>query len=479
MITDWTRALTLNERLYGIGEELNPPFAMQFVLEGNALIEPTAFQLAIDRLSAFYPVLFLQPNHQKWTLNGIKPTVCVHKKACPSNLSDSFFRDKLKAENGQCIEFHLFQTDRTTIVFRILHRIMDGIGALKLIEALFSILKGQTPIGVTIHPSEAHLKNKIEVKPKKNSGGFANKWKGLTPNTGVKINDFNSELIRFTTKVKDGIGKIAAWYMAENQAPAQFLIPVNCRRHGVYTKALSNLSLPIYLKTNPQQSPLEIQAQLLSKMAANQELGDDPLEKWARIIPTALLRKIIQTKANSSFKSNKYAMSAYISDLGFVDLESMSFDGFKALDFYSIPVYTATIPICFLMLHHQQGTRICFSASTKYRIDELRAGLEAILQPVAKTVDVIETEVNRSPLEVAVSEVWAKFMGIELEPNIFSVSFSDLGGESLSLLFIVEELGGKYCPSHQGQFLTEVLKLASAISIRKMALILHQINPNL
>lgn len=481
MKADWTRKLTINERLYSIGESLNPPFAMQFIIDGEGLIDQNEFTKAVDKLSTIYPVLLLKRDRKKWSLKGEKPRIYVHENSRPVDLSAGFYKTNLNAEAGQCVEFHLFQTDATSLVIRILHAAMDGIGAMKLIYALFSILKNEFVETLKSHPTENELRAEIGVKPTKNGGGFASKWNGLTPKYEFDSSDFSTELITFSDKITDGIAEIAHWYTTETVAPAQFLIPVNCRRHGVFTESLSNLSLPIYLKTNLGQTPAEIQAELLTKMAANVELGKDPLEKWVRLIPAHVLKKVLRNKIAKSHKSNRYAMSGYISDLGFIDLEALSYGEFKVKDFYSIPVYTATIPICFLIVHHQLGTRICFSAAAKYDRKALKSIIQTALTAVPnakqEVAEQIDLEIN--PLEQELSLIWSKYLPQRVTQNDIQSTFSTLGGESLSLLFIVEEVGLTHCSSKQGQFLAEVLKSSSQITIREMALILENLSETL
>ena len=469
MHANWQRALTLNEKLYGIGEELNPPFAMQFIIKGDNIIDPRLFNLAIDQLVDAYPMLSLKLEHKKWSYKGGKPLVLIHNKQCPEDFSSPLYRKKMNSNNGECFEFHLFQTEVTTIVIRILHSAMDGIGAMKMITTMFAILKGETAEKISIHPTEKELRNQIKVKRATNGGGFTNKWSGLRPTETGILNDFSTRLMRFPSKIDNGIAKLVKWYARETNSTAQFLIPVNCRRHGAYTEVLSNLSLPIYLKTEPNQSINEIQAELLKQLAANKELGVDPLEKIANLLPLFVLKRMFAKKAGRSFKSNKYAMSGYISDLGFIDLDTLSFGGFNALDFYSIPVYTSTIPICFSVVHHKFGTRICYSLSSKYNADNIKSSLESALKPEKSSESNIDVGILISPLELEIAEIWTKYLQEPVSEKDFIVSFTSLGGESLNLLFIVEEIGGKHCANKQGLFLSEVLKQAGSISIRQMA----------
>ena len=122
---NWSRKLTINERLYRISEKLSPPFTIQYIIEGIGDIDVNFLKEQIENLATVIPALKLKQEGRRWTFNGSIPKLIVHNYELPKNWEDNIFKKVLMKD---CCEFHLFKASNTTVMFRVLHSAMDGIG---------------------------------------------------------------------------------------------------------------------------------------------------------------------------------------------------------------------------------------------------------------------------------------------------------------------------------------------------------------
>lgn len=54
---NWSRKLTINERLYRISEKLSPPFTIQYIIEGIGDIDVNFLKEQIENLATVIPAV--------------------------------------------------------------------------------------------------------------------------------------------------------------------------------------------------------------------------------------------------------------------------------------------------------------------------------------------------------------------------------------------------------------------------------------
>lgn len=443
---------------------------MQYIVQGKGLLDPVELQQKLDELTGFIPVLKLKLEGNRWTFNGKVPQLTVHNAAMPADWNDTFFTAPLDSRIGSCFAFHLFQTDYSTLVIRVLHSAMDGVGALKLIEYFFQLLNCQAVPSITDHPKDHDVRRVIGRIPSTIRGGYTSKWKGLAQDiiqTGsVK---YKTEVLNFSERIEEITGSVARWYMDQTHESARFMIPVNIRRHGIHTEALSNLCLPIYLRTTVDQGKEDIQSQLLKELAECNELAYEPTETLGSLIPGAILGNLFGRMIHKAQRTNRYPMSGFISDLGKVDLSNFSTRSFEATNFLSLPVYVPLAPLCLISCYHQNGTRVAFSVPDFYDIGAIKRSLQQAMKPVRPAVERITTfEPAEGELVNDMRISWSEVLKIPVEEIGLNDRFSDLGGESISLIFLIHVVGSKFVPDKKGLFMNDVLKLAGSVTVLSM-----------
>ncbi len=472
---NWSRRLTLNERLYRINESLCPPGIIHYVVHGRGKIEPNELQEAIDMLISKTPALKLKLQGNMWTFNGPGPKLIIHDHAFPEDWNDSVFTSTLNPNNDGCCEIHLFQADRNSILFRVLHSAMDGVGGLTVLECLFALLNGLPCDVISHHPKDNEVRKSISDEVPNKRENYRFNCHGLNQRQSTKYsNQCQTAVINLDSRIDGVIGLVGHWHMVQTQQPARFLIPVNLRRHKSVETSVANLSLPIYLNMDLHQTSDEIQTNLLTQLAANNELAKDPLEWFGTSAPDWLLKRVLRKRSVKAQATNRYPMSGFLSDLGKINLQRFTTSSFEADDVFALPTYTSLTPFCLIACHHDNGARIAIRVPQHYDIKVIKDSLTEFLTSqittkIPEDSSLKPNHANHKPL----LEIWSKNLNIS-ESNIgLTDTFSDLGGASIDLLILLSEVEETLIDNEDSPFMSEALKLAGKISIVTMADLLN------
>jgi Phosphopantetheine attachment site len=474
---DWSRKSTLYEKLYTMTEPIAPPFAIQYIIEGEGLLDPNDVQSKLEVLAKHSPALKLKLKGNKWSFDGDTPVLKIHDSDIPSNMDSSVFRTQLNSRKGHCCEFHLFQSSSSTLLVRVLHSAMDGIGVLILIERLFALLRGESISTIQQHTSDYEIRkannSKTKFKVKKNHYN----WIGLGANNQKLLPyGYITEVIDLNAKIHGVVGKIAKWYMNRTSESGLFLIPVNARRHDLKNESVSNLSLPLYLRTKQEESPENIQANMLTELSENHELGKDNLEIIGRYTPKSILSVIFKRLIKTAQATNKYPISGYISDIGRIELPKLSTAKFKAQNVFSLPVFTPLSALCLTICTHENGTRIAFSVHENINITQIKEELiEELTDSDINTPITTDKELSSELIESLI-KIWSLILKLPTGNIDCNQSFDDLGGESIDLVLVITEVSDEHLQDRKSEFMSDCLKLAGRISINTMCEIASRYN---
>lgn len=469
------RKITFNEKLYVLSEELSPAFAIQVVIEGRGLIDEDVLRKSLLELTYTIPALQLKLKGNSWYYNEITPNIIVHKGAFSKDLNSSVFKSKMSAYSGRSCEIHAFQGDSTTLVVRVLHSLMDGVGVLNMIDTWFDIMNS-TSVSICLdHITEKEFKRSLSVKSTNNGRGHKFIWRGLDKSGSVeKSNQYQTFLLNFDHRIDGLISKLTEWHVQQTKSPARFLVPVNIRRHQPSIRSYSNLSLPIYLEVYPGESSRDINAKLLHEIHQNNELAKDKLELFGRIAPAPLLKNVIKRKTKSAQRKNTFPLSGFLSDLGYVDLERLKTTEFSATNLFAIPVHVPLAPFCMLSCQHSGGTRVVLSIPQDYNSESIKRGLLQFLKQEVP-VEVDKKESAESPLTRQLCKIWSEFLGVEAHEIELNVSYGSYGGSSLNLLFIMTRIEEQIIKGTDKTFVSQVIQRGGSLTISDLEQIINKI----
>lgn len=459
----YLRKVTLNERFYTIGEQLHPPFVMQFVVKGNGVLNGQRMSKAIAVLTQLVPALQMKSNGRRWE-NGSTPVLHQHKTAVPDDLNHEIYQRKLNSSEGPCLEFHLFGGEQPALLMRVLHSLMDGTAAVHTLELLFALLRGETIAACTDFPSDEEFKQARSGEHPDNAPDYRLEWQGFS--TAMRVYETSSALVATPARVDTLSALAASWYAQYNNCAGRFLIPVNMRRHEQGNHSICNLSAPVFLDVKPADGTEATRTQLLGKINRKEELNVDAMEKYARVLPNFLLRKALKQYTQKAITTGRYPLSGFISDLGTIDLDALSCNSFQASDFFSIPVYTPLVPFCFICCSHKNGTRAVFTVAKGVDAPAIQKSLLQMIEAQASVnvAPVANDRYDRKMVE-ELKVLWADTLGIPQQTVQDDSSFRDLGGESLSLLLVVDATCKQYGIRNGTAYMNEAGKYSGNLNV--------------
>jgi hypothetical protein len=149
--------LSVADKFFVAINELRPPFVIQLVLEGDGDPEPEALDDALEKAAEANPgsslVLREEAENAWWTI-GPRPTLTLVDAPDFEALSGAnapFLMWPMDAKTGPTCELvRVRGKNKTYLIFRSLHAVMDGRGTIAWVKDVMRCLRGEEPIG---HPS--------------------------------------------------------------------------------------------------------------------------------------------------------------------------------------------------------------------------------------------------------------------------------------------------------------------------------------
>ena len=457
--------MTFNERLYQIGESIFHPFALQYTIMGKGNIALEELHIQVNRLASLFPVLSLQLKGNSWYSTGNKPQIIVHEGAFPKNWNDPIFHKRLHAEMGQCAEFHLFQHENSTLIFRILHSAMDAKGVQMILKSLFALMRGEEVVGEAEFKSDMFARASLSKQGSTIRENYKLRWPGFSLPRESPTH-YYTEIIRLEHQVDASLAKWASCYVSALGKEARLMIPVDLRRHAALSDSASNLTLPVYLHIEPEQHWQDIQASLLKALVNHEELARERLEGIAQMAPGALLRWVILHTLKKSVKTGQFPMSGILSDNGFMDLADLSTDKFIATDVISLPVYVPLAPCCFTALHHSNGSTCTISVPAGTDLSPLIQQFHAMVQDDKASIanEIAAKDYSEEDFQ-KIRTIWARELGCAVDLISQDTPFHQLGGDSLKLLHMLSNVAFQYIQGAPNAFFDEALSIGGQLNI--------------
>ncbi|MDH6135329.1 hypothetical protein P3T37_004744 [Kitasatospora sp. MAA4] len=362
----YSRRISLTERSYLMGALLAPPMAIQVFVEGAGTIDPDQLARAVATASAACPGARVVRRGSNWVDSGQAPPVTVVDGALID--FDSYDSEPLKrpfdVARGPNCEVLLITGERPTVVFRAFHAVMDGKGVMTWITEVFRALRGETVLGATDTDTDESLvarfaKNDGAAAAPKSTGDWPSALDAL-PDHGTSRDEATGAAWIWRRRTVPGIhaglvAKAAVAITRASGAAAQYMVPINLRRHDPAVLSTANLTLPILLDVPVDAAWRRIQGKLVQAMMEGKELdsrgpnaGDTRLSSFAGLAPG------LNQALSAGEQRATYPTSGIISELGRPDLAALGGAGFEARTVYSLPMYIPYAPT-FLTMYQLPG----------------------------------------------------------------------------------------------------------------------------
>ncbi len=487
------RRISDNERLYLSMQELFSCFAIQLVVEGVGRVDPAGLREAVAAASEACPGARFVLRGDMWVDGGVPPPLHLVDEGefDGSNFGDfDVLNRKLDPVSGPTCEVVLLRRDPAVLVFRALHSTMDGKGTMLLIDNVFRALRGESPVSVLgvqtdlsliqgLQPRNEAPDMRLSVRTAKDRATEApyHVWRKRLTLPGQP-----PAMVAQTAELLTELGCSSS---------NRFLVPVDLRRHGDQELCSGNLTLPIFLEAHAGESWQELHGRLIAALARGEELNLKSADLGLALrVPKWALKAGLRSMLAIQNLRNRQPCGAVISNLGFVNLETLSAPGFSASTLYSLTVQQPFVPFAVAIASNNRCTEVMISC---YGDPEQRAQAERFLvalsdrlaptgdAPKESLVRLFLGQVAKAPDAVALVQGVEEWTYAELESHAQSIAqqLEQVGvrpGQTVAVcmgrgvllvpaMLAILSMGATYLPLEPGdpqQRLHNILKLSEA-----------------
>ncbi|WP_433205889.1 peptide synthetase [Nocardia sp. CA-107356] len=384
--TVFRRPISPTERLYFSTRELAPPFLMQLAIHGSGPIGAAELQRAVDIASAANPGSRLVRDGKEWVDSGAAADVRIVDGGSlnyPALEDDPILNSPIGPTPDRTCEVLLLTGDPVTIVFRVFHGVMDGMGVRMWAMDVFRALRGEEPLGATDPTTDADLVARLGAL------GRPPLVLPLFPSaagSGRQDPAASPWLLRHRSIPMTGKGtvaRIAAMLATAAGARSRFMIPVDMRRHAPGIRSTANLALPLFLDVEPGADWRVINADKRIGLQQNRELNQLDNGGLSHL-PPFVVRAVLRATNWAGSRLGRNIVSATLSHTGRFELDEFSGPNFTATAVRVLPQHTGIMPLLFGIAECGGTTDITVSCRNGEGVE---ARLESLLDHIASTLE--------------------------------------------------------------------------------------------
>lgn len=356
------RKLSSNERMYISFEKNYNSFMINRVVEGKGYIDLKKLQKAVSKVAYHMPESRFVLKGNYWIDSEIPPKVVeVSKKIFDNNFKE-LMKNKIDIFNEPCCEVYLYSDEnkeKTIVVFRTHHGVMDGKGQSIWIENIFKELNE-----LRVNEFESKIRD-IDVLErngikKKSDIVSVGKYSPIENRLSFEITTPISKKLVIDKSIKNITAKLMSnIHKLSSDEKSRFIITKDIREKFMSeTKNSGNFSLPIYLDITDNDWKLSNQS-LINMILNDEDIKYSPVEYAIfEKIPMDILKFSLNRTITRYNNKEKSAATAVISNLGKIDVRDYTTDTFIAESIYALPVITPLVPISFIVTEVENKTII-------------------------------------------------------------------------------------------------------------------------
>ncbi|MFC4372735.1 peptide synthetase [Nocardia halotolerans] len=378
------RPLSTTERMYFPMRELAPPFLMQLVVPGEGHIDPQRLRRAVAAAAEVTPGARLRRQGAWWVDSGVAPTVQVvddHLLRSPALESDTVLTAPMSP--GTTMEVLLLTAAPVTLIFRVFHGVMDGVGMLAWATNVLRALRGDDPVPHTDPVADQELVARL---------GATGKPTPMVPRyrsavgRGRQRRGSARHLLRHRRVAAAGPGALArvcALLAAETPGTSRIMMPVDLRRHDPALRSTANLALPLFLDIAPGQDWMHVKNQIKTGLAARSEL-DQLANTRITLVPDPVNRTVLRTTNWLGARAGRNLASATVSHMGRFRADDLAVPGFRPTGLFVLPQHSVAMPLLFGLTEFDGHTELTVSARNGTGIEPR---LETLLDRITQMLE--------------------------------------------------------------------------------------------
>jgi hypothetical protein len=379
------RPVTTTERMYFPMRELAPPFLMQLAVPGEGNIDPDALRTAVSTAAAATPGARLRRHGNEWVDSGVVPAVRVldHRLSYPALETDPVLTGAIGPTSAATVEVLLLTGAPTTLIFRVFHGVMDGMGMVVWATNVLRALRGEDPIPQPDPIADQELVAKV---------GAPGKPTPMVPRyrtavgRGRQRRDLAPHLLRHRRIEAAGPGALArvcALLADETPGTSRIMMPVDLRRHDPALRSTANLALPLFLDIEPGRHWTAIKDQIKAGLHERRELNQLANTRIT-LVPDPINRGVLRTTNWLGARLGRNLASATVSHMGRFTADELAIPGFRPTGLFVLPQHSVAMPLLFGLTEFDGHTDLTVSARNGTGIEPR---LEALLDRI---VDLLE-----------------------------------------------------------------------------------------
>jgi amino acid adenylation domain-containing protein len=349
---EYRRPITAMDRWYLAHPRTIPPI-LQVVVEGVGHIAGADLAAAVDRATAANPGCRLRKAGKEWVADGPAPRVrVVAGTVGPDGVADiPALHDPLPA-NGALCEVLWCPGERSALVFRASHAVMDGQGRSLWMADVFRALRGGEPVGAPSRITEIDVFDHVDAakaagtverdsaaadqtsatcasplgEPGKGAGGaHRTAWARRT------VDGYHPGLVAKAATALTGVYGLGV---------GRFSVAFDLRRHLPDELTTGNLVQNVMVDVPAGQTWEELYERLLAMMAAGREVTQRT--EWGMLrLPVPVLRQIIALGEAGPPAKRRYGSVTAVNHLSRAELADFCTPAFEAQTVYSAPLLSA------------------------------------------------------------------------------------------------------------------------------------------
>ncbi|PWV69818.1 hypothetical protein DFR69_11545 [Nocardia neocaledoniensis] len=380
------RPISTTERMYFPMRDLAPPFLMQLVIPGEGEIDPERLRRAVATAAAVTPGARLVRRGTDWVDSGIAPAVRVvpgHVLWAPELETDPVLTSPIGPTAEATVEVLLLTAAPVTLVFRVFHGVMDGMGMVLWATNVLRALRGEDPVPQRDPIADQELVGRLGAPGKPTP--MVPRYRSAV-GAGRQRRGAPRHLLRHRQIEAAGPGALArvcALLAAETPGTSRIMMPVDLRRHDPALRSTANLALPLFLDLSPGQDWTEVKDRIKAGLGADLELNQLANTRIT-LVPDAVNRGILHTTNWLGARFGRNLASATVSHMGRSGADELAVPGFRPTGLFVLPQHSVAMPLLFGLTEFDGHTELTVSARNGAGIP---ARLEALLDRITAMLE--------------------------------------------------------------------------------------------
>lgn len=394
--TTFRRPISTTERMYFPMRDLAPPFLMQLVVPGEGDLDPDRLRRAVAHAATVTPGARLVRRGAEWIDTGTAPAVRVlpgHVLQQTTLESDPVLTSPIGPTPETTVEVLLLTGAPVTLVFRVFHGVMDGMGMVLWVTNVLRALRGEDPVPQLDPVADQELVDRVGAPGK--PAAMVPRYRSAT-GRGRQRPGLARHLLRHRRIDAAGPGALArvcALLAAETPGTSRIMMPVDLRRHDPALRSTANLALPLFLDIESGRDWTWVKEQIKTGLRERRELNQLANTRIT-LVPDPINRGVLHTTNWLGARLGRNLASATVSHMGRFTADELAVPGFRPTGLYVLPQHSVAMPLLFGLTEFDGRTDLTVSARNG---DGVEARLEALLDRI---VAMLETELPvRSALD--------------------------------------------------------------------------------